>query len=206
MLRGLKDAIEQIKESNFIRVVSHYDADGLSAGAILFSALTREGKKIHISVEKQLKPKVIEKLKSEKPDLFIFSDLGSGQIEMLNELAEKTNKKIIILDHHIPSTIQPHQNIIHINPCLEGRGEDDMSGAGVAYLLAKELNSKNKDLSYLAVIGAIGDIQDENWTMKGVNQELLEEAVREGILKRDKGLRLFGRMNRPLHKLSLIHI
>ena len=196
----ISEAVEHIKMSEFVRVVSHYDADGISAAAVLLSALSREGKKIHLSTEKQLKPAVIQRLKLEEPDIFVFSDLGSGQMELLNELAEATGKKIIVLDHHIPSSTEPHKNIIHINPCLEERDEDDMSGSGVSYMLARALNSRNKDLSYLAVVGAIGDIQDSNWVMKGSNKLMLDDAVVDGMLEKKKGLRLFGRMNRPLHK------
>lgn len=196
----IKEAATEINKANYIRLISHYDADGISAAAIALSALTRLGKKIHLSTERQLKPNVIERLKKERPDLFIFTDLGSGQLEMLNELAESSENKIIVLDHHIPSSTKAHDNIIHINPCLVNKGENEISGAGVTYLLARELDPKNKTLSYLAVVGAIGDIQDENWVLNGMNKKLLEEATDEGILKKDRGLRLFGRTKRPIHK------
>jgi len=194
----LKKAAEEIKKSDNIRVVSHIDADGISSAAIIFSILTRLGKKFHMSIEKQVKPSLIDKLKKEEHDLLIFSDLGSGQIEIISELSKKT--KVIILDHHIPQTNKNYENIIHVNPCIEEKNENSISGAGVSYLLAKEIDPKNKDLSYLAIIGAIGDMQDENWIMMGINKEILQEAVDSNKIKKEKGLRLFGRMSRPIHK------
>ena len=197
LFERLKDAAEEIKKAEFVRVVSHLDADGISAAAIALSALTRAGKKLHISIEKQLTPELIEDLKKEDPGLFLFTDLGAGYIELLEELSGKS--KVIICDHHIPSKETP-EGMIHINPVLEGMGEDEISGAGVTYFLAKEIDSKNKDLIFLAIIGAIGDIQDEDWKMKGLNQNIVEEAVKLGYIKKENGIRLFGRMNRPVHK------
>ncbi|MCD6478152.1 MAG: DHH family phosphoesterase [Candidatus Aenigmarchaeota archaeon] len=178
------------------------DADGISAASIALSALTRMRKKVHLSTEKQVKPELIERLKGEKTDIFLFTDLGSGYLDLLNELGESTHRKIIVADHHLPSPQnESYKNIIQINPYLIGRDENEISGAGVMYLLARELDEGNKDLSYLAIIGAIGDMQDNNgWEMKGMNAEILKESVEIGNLKKIRGIRLFGRMNRPVHK------
>jgi len=83
---------------------------------------------------------------------------------------------------------------------LEGMSENEISGSGVAYFLAKEINLENKDLIFLAIVGAIGDMQDDNWRMSGLNKKMVEEAVDAGILKKEDGIRLFGRTNRPIHK------
>ncbi len=198
MFKELKRAAEEINNVEFVRLISHLDADGISAAAIALSALTRAGKKVHLSIKKQLTPEVVEELKNENRELYLFTDLGSGYIELLEELAK--NSKVIVCDHHIPSKTEPVPNLIHINPVLEGKSEDEISGAGVTYFLARELDEKNKDLIFLAIIGAIGDIQDENWEMKGINREIAEEAVKLGVIKKERGIRLFGRMNRPVHK------
>ncbi len=182
----MKKAAEEIKKSKDVRVVSHLDSDGISAAAVAFSVLSRLGKVIHLSIEKQIKQRVIEKLKKEEHDLFVFTDLGSGQIEMLKELKDETNKKILILDHHLPSSEEDVDGIIHVNPYLYGQSGEEISGAGVTYLLAKEIDPKNRDLSYLAIVGAIGDIQDDNWVLKGQNKDLLKEAVEEGKIKKEK--------------------
>lgn len=201
LFQRLDKAVEEIKKASHVRLVSHLDADGVSAAAVALSALTRAGKKVHLSIKKQITPEVIEELKQEDNELFLFADLGSGCIELLEELIEKNNCKIIVCDHHIPSKDKDlDPDLIHINPILEGMSEDEVSGAGVTYFLAEKLDSRNKDLIFLAIVGAIGDIQDENWKMKGLNKKIVEEAVKTGALKKENGIRLFGRMNRPVHK------
>ncbi len=196
----MNDAAKEINSVERITVVSHLDADGISAAAVVLSSLTRLGKKIHISIARQVKPEIIEALKKEDTDLFLFTDLGAGYLDMLDDLNKSTGKKIIVADHHLPSPPGEYPNIIHINPHLIGKEENEISGAGVAYLLAKKLDPRNIDLSYLAIVGAIGDMQDEGWKMKGLNTEIANEAIEFGVLKKENGIRLFGRMNRPVHK------
>ena len=202
LFQGLDKAVEEIKKASHVRLVSHLDADGISSAAVTLSALTRAGKKVHLSIKKQITPEVIEELKQEDNELFLFTDLGSGYIELLEELIEKNNCKIIVCDHHISSNNKDlNPDLIHINPILEGMSENEVSGAGVAYLLAEKLDSRNKDLIFLAIVGAMGDMQDENWKMKGLNKKIVEKAVETGALEKENGIMLFGRMNRPVHKV-----
>lgn len=198
MFKGLDEAAEEIRKAGRIRVVSHLDADGLSAAAIALSALTRLGKSIHLSIERQLTPEVVEGLKQEETDLFLFTDLGSGYLELLEGLKKATGSVVVVCDHHIPS--RDSFSGIQINPIAEGMGEDEVSGAGVTYFLAERLDPANSDLIFLAIIGAIGDIQDEDWKMTGLNKKIVGQAVRSGAVLKENGIRLFGRMNRPVHK------
>ncbi len=191
----LKEATEKFKEMDKIRIVSHYDADGISSAAIILAASLRCGKKVHLSIVKQLRPEIADKLKRENNKNLVFTDLGSGHLPLVNEIgAENT----VVLDHHHPSG--ELEKGVHVNPHLAGLGEDTVSGAGVTYLFARELDEANTDLSALAVVGAIGDIQEENWRMNGINEEIVKEAERVGELTRGEGLRLFGRLSRPIHK------
>lgn len=199
MFKGIEEAAREIKKAGSVRLVSHLDADGISAAAIALSALSREGKRVHISIEKQLTPEVVQRLMKDKADLFLFTDLGSGYLELLENLARTTESTVVVCDHHIPSKENP-EKIIQINPVSENMSEEEVSGAGVTYFLAEQLNDANRDLIFLAIIGAIGDIQDEDWKMKGLNKKIVEQAVKYGAVRKEKGLRLFGRMNRPVHK------
>lgn len=191
----LKDAASQFKEMEKVRIVSHYDADGISSAAIALAAALREGKKVHHTIVKQIRPDVIERLNEGGDDNILFTDLGSGHLPSVNELEAEN---IIVLDHHHISGELGKG--IHVNPHLAGLEEDTLSGAGVTYLFARELDKENTDLSALAVVGAIGDIQEENWRMKGINEQIMEEAEKLGVLEKDEGLRLFGRLSRPVHK------
>ncbi|MFP4116036.1 MAG: DHHA1 domain-containing protein [Candidatus Aenigmatarchaeota archaeon] len=189
----LEESREKFQEMEKVRIVSHYDADGISSAAIALAAALREGKKVHHTVVKQLRPETMERFEHEEN--LLFTDLGSGHLSLINEL---DSENMIVLDHHHLSG--ELENGVHVNPHLAGMEEDTVSGAGVTYLFARTLDEDNVDLSSLAVVGAIGDIQEENWRMKGLNEKIMEEAVEVGVLEKGEGLRLFGRLSRPVHK------
>ena len=53
-------------------------------------------------------------------------------------------------------------NFTQVNPHLFGiDGARDVSGSGVAYFAAKAVNATNMDLASIALVGALGDMQDK---------------------------------------------
>lgn len=183
-------ALFAMENDNFA-IISHYDADGLCAASIVAKALEREGKSFKIRIVKQLYRETMEEIKSMGKN-FIFSDFGSGQIEIVKE----NFQNFLILDHHqSPLPFEP----LHINPFFFSvDGGNEISGAGMCYLFAKALNPKNSDLSALAIIGAVGDMQDFSGSLIGINREIMADAEAEKILTVSKDLRLYGRISRPL--------
>jgi len=178
-----------------VRLVSHYDADGLCSASIMMRALLREGASFDVRIIKQLTASEIAALDIGENDILMLTDLGSGQIAGLSDILDRT--QVIVLDHHDPVR-KDHMNLMHVNPLLSA--EDEISGSMVCYLFAKALDIRNTDLIDLAVVGAIGDIMEEKWEMKGVGRKVLEEAVTLGKVSMQRGLRLYGRNSRPLHK------
>lgn len=186
-----------------INIYTHLDADGLSSGAILGKTLYRERIPFQITVLRQLEKQEIKKIaeKVQKYNNFIiFSDFGSGQfLELQKELIDNKNfSSFLILDHHIPQNVSSKEEIEkikkihentkywHINPYFYGiNGSLEISGAGVCYYFAKCLNKSNVDLSSIAVIGAIGDIQNqgENKSFLGLNKFILEDAIKLGQIE-----------------------
>ena len=76
-----------------------------------------------------------------------------------------------------------------------------ISGAGVTFILAMKLGD-NVDLSALAIVGAVGDLQDmRTHALVGVNRQILELAKESGYIAYEKDLKLFGRQTRPIYKL-----
>ncbi|RLG37822.1 DHH family phosphoesterase [Candidatus Alkanophaga liquidiphilum] len=184
MMKGLQRAVEEaaeiIKEHKFVRIISHYDADGITAAGILCNALHRLGIKFHVSLVGKLDSLLLENLLDE--ELVIFCDMGSGQLGNLPRLKGTT----VVLDHHICEREQK-DGILHVNPYLFGiNGMDEVSSAGISYLLVKCVDEKNVELAGLAIAGALGDKQ----VMTGINREILEEAVRAGVVSVRRGLRL----------------
>jgi len=198
---SLKKAAEEVKkwDDKTIRLISHLDADGISAISILIKALNNENRKYVVSIIPQIQEKIIDDLKREDYEYYIFTDLGSGSLSRISELAK--NKKILILDHHdIEEVDVNNENIIHINPHLFGiNGSKEISGAGVVYMFTRYLNDKN-NMSHIAIVGAIGDIQDREG-FSGLNTEIIESAIKNKKLHMGKGLRFFGIHTKPLHKV-----
>lgn len=173
-----------------VEIISHMDADGIAAASILSQALDREeiSHDVHCVKLDQLSD-------IESDSLMILSDLGSGQ---LNQLTGCTNQ-VIILDHHPPLS-GIYENIIHVNPTFFGYdGSSDISGAGMAYLFARVLNPRNRDLSPSAIVGACGDMQNFG-NLSGLNREILQDGVEAGLLHHEDDLLLYGRYTRPLFK------
>jgi single-stranded-DNA-specific exonuclease len=142
-----------IKKSKEIHIVTHIDADGITAGTIAYQTLKRLNKDFSIEFVKNLDDEVIDRLKNENHELFWFTDLGSNLCD--NEL----NINKIITDHHgcPDNSNYPY----HLNPHLfDIDGSYNISGAGVTYLVSKSIDKKNMDLSTLAIVGACGDLQD----------------------------------------------
>ncbi len=143
----------ELDKKETIRIVSHLDADGISACAILVRALNLLNRKYSVSIVSQLNEKIITELKEENHHYYFFTDLGSGQINMImKHLGEKT---IFILDHHeLPEFNQLPENIVHINPHEFGiDGSKEVAGAGVVYMFGKSLTEK-LDLAHIAIVGA----------------------------------------------------
>jgi single-stranded-DNA-specific exonuclease len=58
------------------------------------------------------------------------------------------------------------------------------------------------DLSHLAVLGAVGDLQDQKTRrLEGLNRLILTEAEKVGTIQATEDIRYFGRETRPVHKL-----
>jgi RecJ-like exonuclease len=91
-------------------------------------------------------------------------------------------------------------DLCHINPHLCSGDSWQIAGAGVIWHLVNALDKVNSDLAALAVIGAIGDVQENGWQLDGENAKLLKLAITNQTLRKQKGIRIFGRKSRPLHK------
>lgn len=201
--KEVADAIkEETKNNGQIKIISHLDTDGIAAAGIIVSALYRAKADIHVRIIRQLEENIMAKLaeESNNTSLFIFTDLGSGQLEIISKYLDNEKSNAIILDHHPP--MGKVNGVIQLNPHSFGiNGSYDISGAGVSYFCAKALDTKNSDLSALAVIGAIGDRQNkgEQGSFTGLNTKIVEDAVNAKVLEVKKDIRLFGRATRPIH-------
>jgi RecJ-like exonuclease len=190
-----RDVAEIVRKSKEIHVVTHIDADGISAGAIAIKTLQRMNKSYSIECVKQLDEMVLHRLLDENHELVWFTDLGSG----ISTSYPEFNK--IITDHHLCPNDSDFS--FHLNPHLFSRdGSYDISGAGVTYLVSRTLDKKNCDLSSLAIVGACGDLQDKKFCrLDGTNRDILKDGKNAKVLQFRLDIRYFGRETRPLAKL-----
>ena len=195
----VKAAAEQVAAAPEITIISHIDADGIACEAILSQAISRLEIPVRSVFVRQLEPLTMPQVPADA-SLKVFSDLGAGQQNLMIERGF-TEKEILIIDHHVSQPCE--RNYSQVN-CLP-YGYTRMSAAGVAYLVAKELDSINIDLAGLAVIGNVGDMMArEKCGLVGPARDIIvEDGMRHGSVEvRKKDLNCYGTATRPVH-LSL---
>ncbi|WP_321416683.1 DHH family phosphoesterase [uncultured Methanomethylovorans sp.] len=186
------ECAKEIRNHSHVHCVSHIDADGITSAAIIATAFERAGIDYEMQFVKQLDEKIVKELSEQNHDLVIFTDLGSGQIEHINNYGLNA----IISDHHRPQG----QYLNHLNPHLVGaNGSYELSGSGTTYILANELGD-NRDLASLAIVGCIGDLQYRKYgKLVSLNEEILKANPEYVMAKMD--LSLYGKQTRPIHKM-----
>lgn len=182
-----------------VRVISHLDADGISACALTSKFLSLENINYSISIVPQLDIKTLKEISEESYNTFIFTDLGSGQIGDIKGLF--SGRKVVILDHHELVDETDNDDLILVNPHLVGiDGGKEISGSGVVYFFTKALNKGMEKSSHIALVGAIGDIQEDNGFLP-LNSQILDDAISNNLIEVQQGLRFFGLQSKPLCKV-----
>jgi single-stranded-DNA-specific exonuclease len=195
-----KAILETVKEDGFIHVFSHLDADGVAAAGIIGKMLSRLDARFRIRITQWIEQNIVGEILADNPQLVILTDLGSGYVDLLSQ--KLADFKIAIMDHH-QIVGKESGNFIHVNPHLYGiDGARDISGAGVAYFVAHAVDKVNVDLAPIAVVGALGDLQDkyDQRMLGGLNGRILDDARNSGSVTVEKDLIFFGRETRPIHK------
>ncbi|MDP3742455.1 MAG: hypothetical protein Q8R15_04015, partial [Candidatus Micrarchaeota archaeon] len=95
-LQACLDAGKRILEFDDAVVVHHFDADGLSAGAIVFSAMMKNGVAPAMICWKKTTLENVLALKQRKEKQVVLTDLAYSPL-LVEHLKEK---EVIILDHH----------------------------------------------------------------------------------------------------------
>ncbi|MCU4972331.1 DHH family phosphoesterase [Halobacteria archaeon AArc-m2/3/4] len=213
-----------------VLLASHIDADGLTSAAIAASALERAEIPFETVFEKQLDEAAIAGIAARAYDTVLFTDFGSGQLDVISEHERAGDFTPVIADHHQPAD---EETEFHLNPLLFGiNGASELSGAGASYVLARALadvadatpatdgelatdggtgtgtgatsrrpRTDNRDLAALAVVGAVGDMQASGGELHGANEAIVDDGVEAGVLETGTDLALYGKQTRPLPKL-----
>jgi single-stranded-DNA-specific exonuclease len=196
--KSVETAAKIINGHEYARVISHYDADGITSAGIICNALLRRGIQFHACIVNKLDRSFVQGLNE---DLIIICDMGTAQSDVLSENLKE--KDVVIIDHHAPSTSVPasftSSSSVLINPCCLNADEkrvmtnergSTICAAGLSYLVARCMSGSDKgniDLAGLAIAGTLGDKLELD---TGINKLILDEAVQEGVISIRKGLKL----------------
>lgn len=165
--RQLKKSLTRIrkaiKNKESIVVYTDYDADGITAGAIVWETLYKAGANIMPYVPHRveegygLSVKGIDNVIAQyHPTLIITVDHGITAWEKV-AYAKRQGIEVIVTDHHVKPKKLPDCLIVHTT---------QLSGAGVSWFVAKELVRSSQfavrgfkqELLALAAVGTIADM------------------------------------------------
>ncbi|WP_436346206.1 DHH family phosphoesterase [Natronorubrum sp. FCH18a] len=128
---------DRLLEADRVLLASHIDADGLTSAAIAAQALERAELPFETVFEKQLDEEAIAGIAATDYDTVLFTDFGSGQLDIIGEHEDAGAFTPVIADHHQPAD---RETEYHLNPLLFGiNGASELSGAGASYVLARAL-------------------------------------------------------------------
>ncbi|MDR3085134.1 MAG: single-stranded-DNA-specific exonuclease RecJ [Christensenellaceae bacterium] len=192
LMKDMKAAVERIQKAiaqgESAVIYGDYDADGVTATALLFDYLCAIGLKAAYYIPKRhgegygLNIAAIEEL-AKQNTLLITVDCG---ITALSEIkaAKALGLEPIVTDHHSPLSELP--GCLTINPRLDGYPCPHLSGAGVALKLVQALGGIEAAESYLdiAALGTVADIvslRDENRAIVTLGLQKIRENPRPGI-------------------------
>ncbi len=133
-------------------ILGHFDADGLSAVAILARALERFGRSADVRLvgkgENPWSPAIREELARRAPAGLIVADLGVRAGELAPGVPT------IIIDHHVPTGV-PGDAVV-----ISGHGLDPEPTSSLLAFRCAEALGPSEDLLWLAALGIIGDMAE----------------------------------------------
>ena len=206
LVQALKPFCEKLRSvvesGSEISIITHLDADGITSGSIMATALARMGAKCSVRTVSDMNPGVVERMKAEAHDFYVVTDLGGG---MAAQFRKALGDQWVVIDHHqIPEEEMLTDDAGQVmNAWKFGiDGGTEIPAGGMAYMVSSALDRKNQDLSCIAVVSAVGDRQDQGdkKSFLGVNKEILETARSMGLVNVDLDIMLTGRETRPLHE------
>lgn len=200
LLKDMQKAVDRIRQAiengEKIHVFGDYDADGVTATALLVSYLETVGACVTCSIPSRLNegyglsPETAHKIADDGAKLVITVDNGIASFEEA-EIFRERNIDFIVTDHHkvgdgIPSAyavINPHRDD-------DASPEENLAGVGVALKLVAALEDGDyesviEDYGDLATIGTIADIvplTGENRIIVSRGLRVIERSYRPGLV------------------------
>ncbi len=181
---AMEQAIRELRAwpDKTVQLFHHNDSDGLSSGAVLTRALEREGFKVQRYCLEKPYPAVLRKVFEQEGKLLIFADFAGRIAPLISDLNQSRNL-VLLLDHHVAEPSRDPK-VHNLDPDLFGlKGDRDISASTTCYLFARCLNEVNRDLAYVAAIGAVGDGFFVDGALVSQNHDAAVEAEQQGLIQ-----------------------
>ena len=205
-LKGMPEAVSRIRQAlrsgEVIVVYGDFDADGVTATALLLQTLTSLGAKVRpyipdrVSEGYGLNSAALTRLAGEGARLVITVDCG---VRAVNEVVAgmAVGLDLIITDHHsVGAELPPALAIINPKQAGCASKSQNLAGAGLAFRLAqallrtarndrRDVRLQERDLLDLVALGTVADLADlgdlENRALVREGLRVINEARRPGI-------------------------
>jgi len=181
-----------------IRIISHYDGDGICSAGIMAKAVSRMGKRFHATMTNVLNDDEIASLEGGF-ELLVVTDMGSTLAPEISGKVIELQARCIILDHHIvdgrksPYSISDGGGVIEINPRFhEINGTSGCSGSTLSFLMAVTMDPGNLDLCIFSLAGSLADRQHVP-AFSELNLGIRNLALENGYLEASNGMPFSGR-------------
>ncbi len=184
LISAMENAIAEVRQwpKKEVQIFHHNDSDGLSSGAILTRTFERAGFKIKRFCLEKPYPALLQRVYEQEGGLIVFADFAGRIAPMLSDLNQGRNLTLI-LDHHVAEA-STNPKVHNLDPDLYGlKGDRDISGSTTCYLFALTLDPVNRDLAYIAAIGAVGDEFFVDGCLVSENRDVTLEAVEQGKME-----------------------
>nr|WP_317413108.1 single-stranded-DNA-specific exonuclease RecJ [uncultured Solibaculum sp.] len=191
-VRRIEQALDQFER---IAVYGDYDADGVTATALLYQYLSsREADVLYYIPEREgegygLHTSSIDALHEQGVSLIVTVDNGISAVEEVR-YAASLGMDVVITDHHQPGDALP-QAVAVVDPHRIDCPSPfkDFAGVGVAFKLVQALEGEDPSIALdqyadLICIGTIGDVvplTGENRVLAGRGLKELSQGSRFGI-------------------------
>jgi len=198
-IKGIPEAVDRIAQAitdrELIAVYGDYDADGVTATALLTLALEELGAEVRPYIPNRfddgygLSNEGLSELKAEGVELVISVDCGIRSLAEA-EHAREIGLDLIISDHHHPGNAVP-QALSVINPKQPGDEypEKNLAGVGLAYKLAEAMFGPEDmpvesylDLVALGTVSDLAPLVGENRTLVRRGLDYLRRPTRQGVM------------------------
>ncbi len=195
MDRAAGRVVSAIAAGEPIVVYGDYDADGVTATALMTLALASAGARVSHYIPNRfdegygLNLEAIRSISQSGPCLMVTVDCGVRSVEEVTQ-AVALGMDVILTDHHHPGPdLPPALAIVNPNQPGEDYPFAGLSGVGLAYKLVKALESRLPVIDAdayldLVAVGTVADVSplvDENRWLVARGLEQMRRAPRPGL-------------------------